>query len=125
MCLIVKRIRHLNGKAKIAKRDIPCLKVLLFSPTEKKLMTPVTRTPITELEIKDGLYADQFVYQTKFRNIKNGIYSYKKKHSFCDINACVYSKYMYTITVNAYIPKGTKYWIGEGGEYVSECIKFN
>ena len=118
MCLIIKRIRHLNGKAKIAKRDIPCLKVLLFSPSEKKLMTPYQQTPITELEIKDGLYADQFVYQTKFRNIENGIHSYKKKYPFFGIAS-------HTIAVNAYIPKGTKYWIGEGGKYVSECIKFS
>ena len=75
-------------------------------------MTPFTRTPITELEIKDGLHAYEFVYQTKFRIIGNGIYSYKKKkHLFCDIDitACIYSRYAYTITVNAYIPKGTQY----------------
>jgi hypothetical protein len=125
MCLIVKRIRHLNGKAKIAKRDIPCLKILLFSPSEKKLTTPYQRTPITELEVKDGLYADQFVYQTKFRNIENGIHSYKKKYPFFGSTARMYPKGAYTIAVNAYIPKGTKYWIGEGGQYVSECIKFN
>jgi len=125
MCLIIKRIRHLNKKAKIAKRDIPCLKVLLFSSMEKKLMTPCQRTPVTELEIKNGLYADQFVYQTKFKIIENGIYSYKKEYLFYDITNHMYLKYPYTIAVNAYIPKGTKYWIGRGGMYVSECIKFN
>jgi len=116
MCLTVKRIRHLNGKAKVAKRNIPCLKVL-YMCSNGKLVTPYMWKSIEQNEIVHGLFADKFVDQTRFALIKNGIYSYKPtRRVLANLGE---------IAIAAYIPKGTKYWIGKDGEYVSECIKFN
>lgn len=117
MCLTVKRIRHLNGKPKIAKRNIPCFKVL-YMHTSGRLCTPFQNTPVKRDSIESGLYADSLDFMIN-GEIYHGIHSYKDARKafgttiYCDCIVC------------AYIPKGTKYWIGKGGVYVSECIKFN
>lgn len=118
MCLIIKRIRHLNGKAKIAKRDILCFKVLHIRASGE-LQTPFQEMLITKDFIKNGLCADFLGVPAVNGYIFHGIHSYK------DIQRAFDAAYRSDCVVCAYIPKGTKYWIGEHGQYVSECIKFN
>lgn len=101
MCLIVKKIRHLNNVPKIAKRNIPCFKVLWLSSTGQ-LATPYQETPITVDVLGHGLYAD-FLDAFKNGEIDHGIHSFKKaKQAFEVITST-------EIVVRAYIPKGTKY----------------
>lgn len=115
MCLTVNRIRHSNGMAKIAKRNIPCYKVLTIT-YDGYLRTPHMFCAISQDTIQKGMIADAFEYTSEFFIISHGIHSYKKRPK--DITS-------HHIVVNAYIPKGTRYWIGRDGDYASQCIKFN
>lgn len=120
MCLRIKKIRHLNHKAKIAKRPIKCYKVLLYG--HNKLRTPATSdevcTPPKEL------IADSMKTYTFDTIIENGIHTFSNlKTAYEYYNVITFYSYGASIFL-AIIPKGTRYWIGKNHEYVSERIEF-
>ena len=121
MCLRVKKIRHLNHKAKIAKRPIKCYKVLIYD--HEKLWTPATfdcvYTPPKEF------VADSMKTYTYDTIIENGIHTFSKFKT-----AYQYCGFMVGVRIPirgifpAIIPKETHYWIGKDNQYVSERIEF-
>lgn len=120
MCLRIKKIRHLNRKAKVAKRPIKCYKVLIYD--HEKLWTPATLscvcTPPKEF------VADSIKTYTYDTIIENGIHTYSKLQTAYQLcNLIKHNGYVVGI-FPAFIPKGTHYWIGKGNQYVSERIEF-
>lgn len=120
MCLTVKKIRHLNHKAKIAKRSIKCYKVLVCA--NNKLWTPsVFHYVCTDSK---ELVADYIKKHTCDTIIENGIHTFSKlktAYQYCDF---ISSNRIVVSIFPAIIPKGTHYWIGKNNEYVSERIEF-
>lgn len=120
MCLEIKKIRHLNNKAKIAKRSIKCYKVLIYSHDELK--TPTIYECISSST--EGLIADNMRKNTCGTKIIHGIHTFstlRAAYQFCDL----ISIHIYTVGIfPAIIPKGTYYWIGRNHQYASERIEF-
>lgn len=127
MCLIVNKIRHLRLKPKIAKKDILCYKVLTLKSDdiqELRLTSPYMGDTVFSYKStncdKKCLIADHFeehprLAENKFV-IHHAIHSYRKID-----DVIIYNN---QIVVCAYIPKGTKYWVGKHGEFASERINF-
>ena len=132
MCLVVKKIRHLNNKPKIAKKDIICYK--MFRVTKLGLQSPF-RGIIWNCgdNIKNGyMRADNFqMIPEKIDNIgnciiNNGLHSFRKLEKPTD---CPYTQYINEMTkIDDYvtalciIPKGSRYWIGRDNDYCSESL---
>lgn len=125
MCLIIDKKQCPKGY-KIAKKNIPCYKVLLKTYLGR-FETPYIRQTV---DIKTGIEADYF--QTQPRNeirIDKGV------HSCTNLKRASTLQYSYINTINiyvyygvqilkAYIPKGTRYWVGKHHEFCSERIVF-
>ena len=128
MCLKIKKIRHLNEKPKVAKRDIRCYKV--FSLTDAGLASPYMETPWPRV----SMAADKCIYAEPFQDtvydmedrwkwfVSRGIHSYRrartarrvfKEHCLCPS----------TLIVECLIPKGARYWVGKRGEYCSDKLQ--
>lgn len=125
MCLIVDRKQCPNGY-KIAKKNIPCYKVLLKT-SSGRFETPHMRKTVNT---KTSIEADSFQKNPNMNEyIKKGIHSctnleraYMLQNAyFNSINNYVYCG---VVIQKAYIPKGTKYWVGENHEFCSERIVF-
>lgn len=125
MCLIVNKKLCPNGY-KIAKKNIPCYKVLLKKHSGR-FETPYIRQTV---DIKIGIEADSFQKKPDIGNrIMKGVHSctnleraYILQNTyFNSINNYVYCG---VVILKAYIPKGTRYWIGENHEFCSERIVF-
>lgn len=121
MCLIVKKIRHLNHKAKIAKKSILCYKILCFNGG--RLYTPVISEDVSMYVQSRILEADDFKQFTCDTRIDHGI------HTFSNIQAANYYirdvlRFRRCCIFPVIIPKGTHYWIGQDNQYVSERIEF-
>lgn len=135
MCLEVSRIHHPFLKPKVARKDIPCFK-LLSVETKKEfpyapydtfiLHTPIAIKAIEEEDIFVSLQGDNpDSWKTKKRDYIGGgaIHSfrtYKEARKMQTHN----TNYFECIILLAYIPKGTKYYIGKDNDYASEMIKF-
>ena len=141
MCLRISRWHHPFLKPKIARTDIPCYKVLLFNNVHGsnlkdtkfqglelwRIETPQIRMLITQNTFYEGLIAEGYPSILELNNmykeneVRQGAihsFSYKKLKKL----QILYS-YNYVVLL-AYIPKGTKYYIGKDGDYASEMIKF-
>lgn len=135
MCLIVNRFRHWRLKPKIAKKDILCYKVFKIRSVEDSsymtLTTPYQHCFTKNLEksmIPDYFQKEVFKNErTKQNIIDHGMHSYKNiiaaRNTVLELTEWRYSDSIYTI-VPCYIPQGSKYWIGYGGEYCSQILKF-
>lgn len=135
MCLIINKKACPNGY-KIAKKNIPCYKILM--KISSKYKTPYREATVN---VKIGLEANYFqekphncvvadyalrTIYTELR-IEHGIHSYinlkaAKKETKRIILSWVASSNIKIL--KAYIPKGTKYWVGENHEFCSERIVF-
>lgn len=129
MCLEINRWRHWKLKPKIAKRDIPCYKVLNVSEGIRDYMsvdlwTPYQNTRIDIENIKHGLYSEMDMPKWnevhEMYTISKGIHSCRSLRSAKRIQKDIYSG----VILNAIIPKGTSYYIGKNGTYVSTKIIF-
>lgn len=126
MCLIVNKKRCPNGY-KIAKKNIPCYKVLL-KRYDGAFDTPVRKQLV---DITAGIEADCFQTEpmSSILIINGGIHSYidlvsaRRTQSICFSGLNSYAYDGVTI-LKAYIPKGTKYWVGKNHEFCSERIVF-
>lgn len=121
MCLRIKKIRHLNHKAKIAKKPIKCYKVLICA--ESGLWTPAVFHNVYVPPKK--LIADDIKTYTHDTIIENGIHTFSKfktAYYYCDIMVGHRSSILGIFP--AIIPKGTSYWVGKDNQYVSERIEF-
>lgn len=129
MCLVVKKLRHLNNKPKIAKKDIICYK--MFRVTKLGLQSPI-RGIIWNCgdNIKNGyMSADNFQMMPEDGIINKGLHSFRKVEKPTD---CSYTQYMIdqmknvddcvTVTACCIIPKGSRYWIGRDNDYCSESL---
>jgi len=126
MCLVVKKIRHLNNKPKIAKKDIICYK--MFRVNKLGLQSPYRGTIWNCGDnIKNGyMNADNFQMMPEDGMINNGLHSFRKLEKPTD---CPYTKYIIKmtkdddcVTVCCIIPKGSRYWIGRDNDYCSEKL---
>jgi len=141
MCLRISRWHHPFLKPKIARKDIPCYKVLLFSNVHGsnlkdtkfqglelwRIETPQTGRLVTQNAFYEGLIAEGYPSILELNNMykENEVgqgaihsFSYKKLKKLQ-----ILCSYNYAVLL-AYIPKGTKYYIGKDGDYASERIKF-
>lgn len=117
MCLIVK---DLHKSYSVAKRNIPCYKILRQIP-DGSLITPYQRMhvnqymPLTCEYFQKGYFIGGIVYM--------GIHSF---NLYMDIREEVKRLQSSTTDkigyVKAYIPKGTKYWLGDNHDFCSERI---
>ena len=131
MCLIINKKLCPNGY-KIAKKNIPCYKVLLKTYSGR-FETPHIKLPV---DIKTGINADEFQLEPSAaiigRTIANvridkGVHSYTNLTSaqlaqdlcYRILNTDVYTG---AVVLKGYIPKGTKYWVGVYSEFCSERI---
>ena len=125
MCLIIDKKQCPKGY-KIAKKNIPCYKVLLKTYSGRFETPHIKQT----VDIKTGIEADSFQTDpiNKLR-IDKGIHSYTNLKSaqraqnswYRTLNAYVYTD---AVVLKGYIPKGTKYWVGMWNEFCSERIVF-
>ena len=129
MCLIIDKKQCPKGY-KIAKKNIPCYKMLLVT-RYNNLETPTMRCRVSPTE---SLVADTFQTEAYcdfpgyVAFVEKGIHSYTtlkkakqiKEHWMCSLSFF----YKKVIIKRAYIPKGTKYWVGKGHEFCSERIVF-
>lgn len=142
MCLRISRWHHPFLKPKVARKDIPCYKVLNLKLLNKEalkytpyknldawsIVTPCVEEIITKETIWSGLYVDERWGNRLFpsNNIdKDTVITVGAIHSYSyrtKLEALPPS--LNYIRVMAYIPKGTKYYIGKDGDYASEMIKF-
>ena len=130
MCLFKDRKHHPFNRPLIAKDDIECYKQLDLS--SNILITPWTNTPIPTKCIQKNVkkripfkaeilnkFAFIWRHVLGFSNIVTDGFihtfspSIPPRDLFC--SECVF---------RCIIPKGTKYFIGEGAEYASEQIIF-
>lgn len=125
MCLIIDKKQCPKGY-KIAKKNIPCYKVLLKTYLGR-FETPYIRQTV---DIKTGIEANSFQTDpiNKLR-IDKGIHSYTNLKSAQVAQNSWYrilNTYAYTgaVVLKGYIPKGTKYWVGMYSEFCSERIVF-
>ena len=125
MCLIINKKQCPKGY-KIAKKNIPCYKVLLKTYSGR-FETPNIRQTVN---IKTGIEANSFQTDpiNKLR-IDKGIHSYTNLKSAQGAQNSWYrilNAYVYTdaIVLKGYIPRGTKYWVGMWHEFCSERIVF-
>ena len=128
--------------AKIAKRDIPVKKVIYTNGTAYfNSFNYKTRKVIPKIEIKvekeDTSYIIEFGYHSYsseciFAELYPNFYSKIKQCILVKNNSNYYplivsyyvmEKFRRIKVQNFIIPKGTKYYINEKGEYVSELIK--
>jgi hypothetical protein len=130
MCFFVPK----NARAKIAKKDITCYKLLydfVRGPTStiynftyklgkvnKKIVLRIVRENYLVLGKNHYLYIDDDMKQTNYRVINRGYHSYIDRPLFA--KAEVENEFECTI------PKGTKYYEDSiGGVRVSETIIIN
>ena len=107
MCFIVSFTKRYE-QPKIARRDIPCYKVLAWE-NDDEACAVIYPFRYKVGEIQDRVEIDPIFY-TEHAKINRGYHSYKKDKPFRGCNALFV------------IPKGTKYWANKE-EYVSERIK--
>ena len=130
MCLIVKTAYHLAHKPLIAERDITCYKIL-FTYEEsgnKKYITPYRSTEV----LSNTLIADRFQINISsyYKRVDLGIHSFQtyykalSERDYLNTSLPLFPKLDKYVVKKAYIPKGTKYWIGENEEFCSERIVF-
>ena len=129
MCLIIDKKQCPKGY-KIAKKNILCYKMLLVT-IGGNLETPTMRCRVSTPE---SLVADTFQteaycdFPEGIEYVEKGIHSYttlkKAKQIKESWECCLSSFYKKVIIKKAYIPKGTKYWVGKGHEFCSERIVF-
>lgn len=133
MCLIIDKKQCPNGY-KVAKKNIPCYKVLLKN-CSGRFETPCIKLPV---DIKTGIEADEFqlepyaaITESTIANVRidKGIHSctnLERARIMQNTYLCVINVYCYVgvIIRKAYIPKGTKYWVGKNHEFCSERIIF-
>lgn len=130
MCLIVNKKLCPNGY-KIAKKNIPCYKVLLKTYSGR-FETPCRHETV---DITNGIKADEFQTKASVSVIRSDNLIHKGVHSCTNLerayrlqNNVIYTRNLYlyvgAVVLKAYIPKGTKYWVGEGHEFCSERIIF-
>lgn len=125
MCLIVNKKQCSKGY-KVAKKNIPCYKVLLKTYSGN-FETPYIKQPI---DTKTGIEADSFQKKPDMDNrIMKGVHSCTNlKRAYILQNQCLHSLNLYcylgAVVLKAYIPKGTKYWVGKYHEFCSERIVF-
>lgn len=118
-----------NVKPRIAFEDIPVYKVL-----NKDLATPYMRYPIkfdeplikVEIVVNDSICLSKIEegYHAYISNLNYYLdcYAIKTLSLNTDIGEYVYPISYVNDLYNAFIPKGTKYWINERGETVSESL---
>jgi hypothetical protein len=120
MCF--KKQKFFNRKAKIAKKDIKCFKVLELNIRTGEIISPCYPT----LYFENNDIHDIKEIECKFVNdhasrghINQGIHSFSTYHE-----ACLFSELaIYTDEYNAIIPKGTLYYYNsKKHEYVSEKL---
>lgn len=148
MCLIVDRNKHKELKCKIAKEDIPCYKFLILDEGNHKFVTPFRNTEITFGE--DSLVSNKFdevpivkrfLTIDPSNNHKIGPYGTDDIitygiHAYTDLNTAIaeswkFDVWNYPIIIGdvvilfCYIPKGTKYWIGQENTICAEKLFFS
>ena len=129
MCLEVNRLRHLRLKPKVAKKDIVCYKVIKYGKTG--FFTPFMGMPVDVHEChkkREGLIDPLCKFQeypypkTNLGHfINHGIHSWRNVNDAM-LNRCS-SDEVPSLVLRCIIPKGTRYWIGKEGDYVSETLK--
>ena len=130
MCLIVNKKQCPNGY-KIAKKNIPCYKVLL------KRCDGAFETPFRKqiVDITTGIEADKFQTKPMHSIIMSDLLIWRGIHSHTNLASAHKTQNTYFIGLNiyihvgvvvlkAYIPKGTKYWVGKDHDFCSERIVF-
>lgn len=142
MCLKIDRLHHPFLRPKVARKNIPCYKVVVLKPyceivildplsvedSKFTIITSIMETPLNTKCLRvTGVKAEEYDYiHFKQRSNKEVIHG-GAIHSFKTFEKCIeYQDGILGITaiLRAYIPKGTKYYIGRDGDYASEMIKF-
>lgn len=129
MCLIVNRKLCPKGY-KIAKKRIPCYKILL-KRKDGLFETPMQRylVPSTGHLIADKFQEEPHCNFPRYNAyVEHGIHSYttlEKAKKTKAVLGYFGDKFIDGIVIKkAYIPKDTKYWVGEQHEFCSEKIVF-
>lgn len=129
MCLLVDFYMHPDAKPLIAEKNIPCYKLvelekpsITINKSAYRIIAPCMRNDI--FVHCASVYYSATEFQTKpiDGEITKAIHSLRT-------NPFEGDRLMPLAQLNrrlmcAYIPKGTKYWIGKDNDYASECIYF-
>lgn len=115
----------MDGKPKVALRDIVCYKI--FDYSKGRLITPFRGMEIepTLLTVNGGsIRAEDFqtvpiTWLDGRRNINVGIHSLRKITSYKKM-APYMNCVLTPVIVRCVIPAGTRYWIGNNNDYCSE-----
>lgn len=125
MCLTKNKAYHPHNRPLKAKEDIVCYKALIST-----YVPNLFRTPIMETELNVKFYME---FQIPYKAKKDNSFLFFTQH-ILGMGSVASDGFIHTLSSSCtcpgyavfkcIIPKGTKYFIGNDGDYASEQIVF-
>lgn len=129
MCLTVDFEMHPNCKPRVARKNISCYKLIeldrSFDKNDKnvyRIIAPYRENDVFITASDTRYKADEFQTKPEHGLIMKAIHSFRENPITTDL--FIPLPHSIRRIMCAYIPKGTKYWIGIANDYASECICF-